>query len=132
MQHPASEHIKLDDITPAELKNLRGYTKVEVYGAFFHLKFNHQDGVYVARSADGDVYQSPRLSDIKKDLKSDALPMVSSIVSVAGEIVGHIMNQQNWFFFRPAKSKGDLDTEKLSHPQDVFESLNIPGAELSK
>ena len=131
MPNSTSGHIKLDEITPADVKSLRGYTKVETQGVIFDLKFNHQDGVYVARSADGDVYESPKLSDIKKELKSDASPMVSSIVIVAGEVVGQIMNQQNWFFFRPAKSKGDLDTKKLGHPQEVLESLNIPGAELS-
>lgn len=132
MSNPTSKHIQLNDITPSELKKIRGYIKVETQGMLYDLKFNHQDGVYTARSADGDCYESPKLSDIKKELKSDATPMVSSAVTVEGEIVGHIMNQQNWFFFRPVKSKGDLDTEKLGHPQDVFESLSITGAELSK
>lgn len=132
MPNSTSNHIQLNDITPSQLKNSRGYIKVDTQGVLYDLKFNHHEGVYTARSADGDCYESPKLSDLKKELKSDATPVVSNAVSVDGVIVGHIMNQQNWFFFRPVKSKGDLDTEKQGHPQDVFESLTIPGAELSK
>lgn len=130
MSNTTSNHIQLSDITADTLKSVHGYLRIESQGVLYDMKFKSQDRVYVARSPDGDYFENTKLSDLKKDLKKDSTPMVSSTVCVDGNVVGHIMNQHNWFFFRPVKSKGELDTEKHGHPDDVFSGLNIPGAEL--
>lgn len=120
----ANKSFSLTELTANDLKRVQGYLKVETQGIVYEIKFSPSDRSYSARDEDGQYYSNANLAELIKELKSDAAPFVHCAVTVDDQEVGHIMNQRDWFFYRPANSKGDLDTEKLHFADDVLESLN--------
>lgn len=120
--------LPLAELAANDLKRNHGYLKVETQGLTYDIKFKPSDRVYSARGEDGEYFENVNFAELKKELKRDATPFISCAVAFDGQVVGHIMNQNNLFFFRPANSKGELDTEKLYDPDDVLESLNAKSA----
>jgi hypothetical protein len=117
----------LDELTAAMIKN-EAYLMVETQGLVYRVRFKPASKIYTASAEDGEYFECSTLDGLKKELKADAKPFVSCSVSVNGKVVGHIMNQHNWFFYRPVDSTGDLDTQKQVDPDSVFDTLAIPGS----
>lgn len=127
LSEQTSSHKKLAELTPNEIKQIHGYLKVETQGVIYSIRFDPRRRVYAARNSAGDLFESTRLADLKRQLNNDATPFPTRTVALDGTVVGQIMNQHDWFFFRPAKSDGSLDTEKLCDQDDVLAMLNSRG-----
>ncbi|WP_274644728.1 hypothetical protein [Pseudomonas serbica] len=102
--------------------------KVESEGIVFSVWYKPNVRLYVANAPSGDRYEESSLASLKSALKSYAAPDEHSVVTVEGKTVGHIMIQDNEFFYRPVGTK--VIGEKLYRPQDVRESLIKQGMKL--
>lgn len=102
--------------------------EVESEGIVFVVGYKPVARLYVAKAPSGDRFEESSLASLKTALKSFAAPAEHSAVTVEGKTVGHIMNQDNEFFYRPVGTK--VIGEKLYRPQDVRKSLINQGMKL--
>lgn len=123
-----SKPIQLAKLKASDMAEWPSFIDVDCEGLVYRVGYKRTDRVYVAKNKLGDRYESSRLASLKEEIKGDATPMEVKPVLVGGKTVGHIMNQQNEFFYRPVGTK--VIGEKLYSPQDVRESLIKQGMKL--
>jgi hypothetical protein len=102
--------------------------EVESEGIVFLVGHKPVARLYVAKAPSGDRFEESSLATLKRVLKSFAAPAEYAAVTVEGKTVGHIMIQDNDFFYRPVGTK--VIGEKLYSPEDVRQSLIKQGMKL--